>query len=110
MKDRGSIGSIGRGRNGITPWGRVYHCNLADQHIAEGAHMQNINHMVLHPKQSYRWDWIGFRLLNYTSNELSMYKVNRVQPTIALLIIVKVGLPSESTRYKSSTSYTITYH
>ena len=41
----GRIGAcIGRGRNGITPRGRVYHCNLADQHIAESGHMQNINH------------------------------------------------------------------
>ena len=31
----GRIGgvTIGRGRNGITPWGRVYHCNLTDQHL-----------------------------------------------------------------------------
>ena len=47
----GGLG-IGRGRNGITPWGRVYHCNLTDQHIYETAQMQNINHMVLPPNQS----------------------------------------------------------
>ena len=24
--------------DGITPWGRVYHCNLPDQHIVDGTH------------------------------------------------------------------------